>query len=84
MYATFLVVAVALGTPPALAAYVLGFFSSLFGGLTHYACGPAAILFGAGYVRVTSWWRIGLLVSVLNIFIWLVVGGIWWKVLGIW
>ena len=43
MYAPFLVVALALGTPPLLAALALGFSSSLFSGLTHYGTGPAPI-----------------------------------------
>jgi divalent anion:Na+ symporter, DASS family len=84
MYASFLVVAIALGTPPQLAALVLGFFSSLFGGITHYACGPAAILFGSGYVPIDKWWKVGAMVSVVNVTIWLGVGSIWWKFLGIW
>lgn len=84
MYAAFLVVAVALGTPVYLAALVLAFFSNLFGALTHYACGPAAVLFASGYVSVPTWWRVGSIVSLVNIVIWLVVGGLWWKFLGYW
>ncbi|MFT4553364.1 MAG: DASS family divalent anion:Na+ symporter [Chlamydiales bacterium] len=84
MYSSFLVVAIALGTPPTLAALVLAFFSSLFGGITHYACGPAAILFGSGYVPVDKWWKVGAACSVLNLVVWLGVGSIWWKFLGIW
>ncbi len=84
MYAPFLIVAIALGTPPYLAALLLAFFSSLFGGLTHYGSGPAPILYGAGFVPITKWWKIGGIVSVINIFIWFSVGGLWWKVLGIW
>jgi len=84
MYATFLGVAISIGTPPALAAMVLAFFSSLFGALTQYSCGPSAILFGAGYVRITNWWKIGFVASVANVIIWLGLGGLWWKVLGLW
>jgi len=84
MYAPFLIVAIALGTPPELAALVLGFFSSLFGGLTHYGSGPAPILFGSGYVTIGQWWKIGAIVSAVNIAIWVVAGGIWWKILGLW
>lgn len=82
MYPPFLILAVSLGTPPILAALSLGFFSNLFGGLTHYGCGPAPILFGSGYVKVTDWWRNGFLFSVVNIVIWLFLGGVWWKFLG--
>jgi len=79
----FLVVAIQLGAPPLLALYVLGFFSSLFGGLTHYGSGPAAILYGAGYVQVRDWWFAGFVVSLVNIVIWLTAGLLWWKFLGV-
>ncbi|HEY4255296.1 MAG TPA: anion permease, partial [Chlamydiales bacterium] len=84
MYAPLLVVSIALGTPPVLAALTLAFFSNLFGGLTHYGAGPAPILFGSGYVSIKEWWKVGALCSLVNICIWLVIGGAWWKVLGIW
>ncbi len=84
MYPAFLVVAIVAGTPPLLAALVLAFFSNLFAGTTHYGTGPAPVFFGAGYLSMTDWWKNGLLISVINIVIWLVVGGLWWKVLGLW
>ena len=84
MYAPFLIVAIAIGTPPVIAAMILAFYSSLFGGLTHYGCGPAPILFGAGYVPIGQWWKMGFFVSVVNIVIWMGIGGLWWKVLGLW
>jgi DASS family divalent anion:Na+ symporter len=84
MYAAFLGVAVAVGTPPLLGALVLGFFSNLFSSTTHYGTGPAPVLFAAGYVEVTDWWRLGAIISVVNIVIWIVIGGAWWKLLGYW
>ncbi len=84
MYAPLLLVATALGTPPELAALTLAFFSSLFGGLTHYGSGPAPILFGTGYVSVITWWKMGLISSAINIGIWVIIGGLWWKILGLW
>jgi DASS family divalent anion:Na+ symporter len=84
MYAAFLAVSISVGTPPLLAALVLAFFSSLFSSMTHYGTSAAAVLYGAGYVALPDWWKIGLIVSFVNIVIWLGVGGIWWKMLGIW
>ncbi len=84
MYAPFLGVALVVGTPPILAALVLGFFSNLFSSMTHYGTGPAPVFFGAGYVDVGEWWRLGLVVSLANLLIWLGVGGLWWKVLALW
>ena len=84
MYAAFLGVSIAAGAPPVLAALVLAFFSNLFAGMTHYGTGPAPVLFGTGYVEIGTWWRTGLLVSFVNIIIWVGIGGLWWKVLGLW
>ena len=84
MYLPFLAVAISVGTPPLLAALVLAFFSNLFGGITHYGTGPAPVLFGSGYVEMKDWWKLGGLASLANIVIWLGIGGIWWKVIGMW
>ena len=84
MYAPFLAVALAVGTPPVLAALVLAFFSNLFASLTHYGTAPAPILFGSGNVEIGDWWRLGALVSVVNILIWLGAGSLWWRLLGLW
>jgi DASS family divalent anion:Na+ symporter len=84
MFAPFFLVSIALGTPPYLAALFLGFLSSLFGGLTHYGSGPAPIFFGAGFVSITQWWQIGAITSLVNLSIWMIIGALWWKVLGLW
>ncbi|MGH9338656.1 MAG: anion permease [Acidobacteriota bacterium] len=84
MYAPFLAVALIVGTPPLLAALVLAFFSNLFSSMTHYGTGPAPIFFGSGFVDLVTWWRLGFLISVANILIWLILGGLWWKLLGLW
>ena len=84
MYAPFLAVALAVGTPPVLAALVLAFFSNLFASLTHYGTAAAPILFGSGNVAIGTWWRLGALISVVNIVIWLGAGSLWWRLLGLW
>lgn len=84
MFAPLVIVSIALGTPPELAVLILAFFSNLFAGLTHYGSGPAPILFGTGYVSVATWWKMGFIMSIINIGIWFFFGGIWWKMLGLW
>ena len=84
MYAPFLALALAVGTPPVLAALLLGFFSNLFASLTHYGTAAAPILFGSGNVDIGTWWRLGLLISAVNIAIWVGVGSLWWRLLGLW
>ena len=84
MYAPFLIVAMAIGTPPLLAALVLAFFSNLYIGLTHYGSGAAPIIFSIGYVSINQWWKVGIIFSFFLLVIWLGIGGLWWKLLGIW
>ena len=83
LYAPFLATAVAAGVPPYLAALTLAFFSSLCASLTHYAGGPSAIFWGAGYTDIKGWWTTGFAVSVLFVVIWLSVGPLWWRTLGL-
>ena len=84
MYAAFLAVAVASGAPPFLAAMSLGVISALYGGLTHYATGPAPIFFGSGYIPQGTWWKIGFIMSIVNLIIFIGIGGMWWKFLKLW
>jgi len=84
MFPAFLAVAVAVKAPPYLAALTLGFFSALNAGITHYGTGPAPIYFNAGYLDTKTWWKLGLIISFVNIVIWIGIGFPWWKVLGLW
>lgn len=84
MFLPFIGGAVALGAPLLPTALAFSFASSLFGSLTHYGLGPAPILFGSGYVTVGNWWRVGLIMSIVNILSWSVISIFWWWVLGIW
>ena len=84
MFSAFLATAVQIGSPGLLAALLLGYCSNLFGGLTHYSSGPAPIFYASHYLTLQRWWFYGLIASVINILIWLIIGGSWWKLIGIW
>jgi DASS family divalent anion:Na+ symporter len=84
MFPAFFAVAVSLGAPPLLAALTLGFFSNLNAAITHYGTGPGPIVFGAGYLTQGQWWRVGFIVSIVHLIIWLPIGFLWWHVLGLW
>lgn len=84
MYAAFVAVAVAAGAPPFLAAMSIASLTGLMGGITHYATGPAPIFYGSGYITQGEWWKIGFIMSVINVIIFIGVGGAWWKILGWW
>lgn len=84
MYAAFVAVAAAAGAPAYLVALAFAYMSNLCMSLTHYAAGPAPIYFGAGYIDQGTWWKLGFLVSLINMIIWVGIGSMWWKVLGLW
>ncbi len=84
MFPAFFAVAIGLGAPPLLAALTFGFFSSLNAATTHYGTGPAPIVFGAGYLSQAQWWRVGFLISLVHLAIWLPIGFLWWEILGLW
>lgn len=82
MFGAFYGVGLALGAPPMLYALILAASSSLMMSLTHYATGTAPVIFGAGYVSLGQWWKVGAVMSVVNLVVWIGIGLIWWKVLG--
>jgi divalent anion:Na+ symporter, DASS family len=84
MFPPFVVLLVGLGVPPKLAVYSLLCLANLPAGLTHYGTTTGPILFGVGYVSFSDWWRVGFIVSLANMSIWLTIGFAWWKVLGFW
>lgn len=84
MYSVFLAVGIAVGVPPVMLAIFLGACPTLMGSLTHYGHGPAPIFFGSTYVDMKDWWKQGFFMSVLFLLVWFIVGGLWWKVIGLW
>jgi len=50
-----------------LAALVLAFFGILMSSMTHYGTGSVPVFFGSEYVEMATWWKLGLLLSVVNI-----------------
>jgi DASS family divalent anion:Na+ symporter len=84
LFPPFVLLLVGIGVPPQLAVYSLLCLANLPAGLTHYGTTSAPILFGRGYVSLVDWWRVGFLVSLVNLAVWLTVGFGWWKLLGFW
>jgi DASS family divalent anion:Na+ symporter len=84
MFPPFVVLLVGIGVPPALAVFSLLCLANLPAGLTHYGTTTGPILFSLGYVSLRDWWRVGFLVSLVNLAIWIPVGFGWWKLLGFW
>ena len=84
MVGAFFAVALASEAPALLTVGILAYFSNLCGCLTNYSSGPVVIYFGLGYVPASTWFRVGFIVSLFHLSIWLSAGLFWWKVLGWW
>ncbi|XP_070003405.1 dicarboxylate transporter 2.1, chloroplastic-like [Nicotiana sylvestris] len=83
LYPALLGMCLASKIPNLLATLLLGYFSNLFGALTHYSSGQAAVYYGAGYVELRDVFKMGITIALINIAIWGLVGAGWWKILGL-
>ncbi|CAL5323792.1 hypothetical protein CsSME_00002608 [Camellia sinensis var. sinensis] len=83
LYSAFLAMHLAAKVPGLLAALALAYNTNLFGALTHYSSGQAAVYYGGGYVKLPDVFRLGILMALVNIVIWGLVGTPWWKILGL-
>ncbi|MBV0932078.1 anion permease [Marinobacterium weihaiense] len=84
MMAAFLSVGLAMGAPAMPFVLMMAAASSIMMTLTHYATGTSPVIFGSNYVTLGEWWRAGFIMSVANLIVWVIVGGLWWKLLGYW
>src|SRR5262245_15401872 len=84
MFPPFLILLTSVGVPPLLAVYSLMCLANLTAGLTHYGTTTGPILYSQNYVTFREWWTAGLIVSSVNLVIWLTIGFAWWKWLGYW
>lgn len=83
LYTVLLGVGLSLHVPLAPLALSMAASSSLSCSLTQYSHARGPILFGAGYVPTGTWWRIGFIVSLVNQTVFLTIGLLWWKMLGL-
>lgn len=84
MYPPFLAVLLAKGAPIGLVAFAFATFVNLAAGLTNYGTTPSPMYFAMDYVSMKDWWKVGLVVSFVNIAIWSTLGFAWWRFLGVW
>jgi len=77
-------IAISAGAPPMLTLLMIAFTSNLCMSLTHYAAGPSPVIFNTGYVPQNAWWKLGFFSSVINLIIFVGLGSIWMKAIGMW
>ncbi|KAK4356283.1 hypothetical protein RND71_025254 [Anisodus tanguticus] len=74
IYSAFLGMCLASKVPGLFAALALGYNTNIFGALTHYSSGQAAVYYGAGYVELRNVFKLGIIIALINIVIWGLVG----------
>ena len=84
MVAIFFTLSLTAGAPLMLTVAIMAYFSNLCASITYYSSGPIVIYFGAGYVSAQKWFRVGFLISIFHMLVWLGPGLLWWKLLGWW
>jgi divalent anion:Na+ symporter, DASS family len=84
MFLPFGAVLLAQDAPVGLVFFSFACFTNFSAGLTHYGTTPAPMYFATGYASFAQWWKIGFVVSVVNLAIWFTIGFGWWKLIGIW
>ncbi len=45
---------------------------------------PVSVLFGSGFIKQKDWWRMNAILGVVYIVIWVGIGSLWMKVIGMW
>jgi len=83
LYTPFIAMMVQTGTPPMVAIFALAVASNVFGSLTPYASAQAPVFFGGGYVTQKDWYKMGLIFILFNSAVWVSVGAVWWRILGL-
>ncbi|MDU2165310.1 MAG: DASS family sodium-coupled anion symporter [Veillonella sp.] len=84
MFVAFSAIAISAGAPPMLTLLMIAFTSNLCMSLTHYAAGPSPVIFNTGYVPQNTWWKLGFFASVINLIIFMGLGSVWMKAIGMW
>ncbi|KXZ52146.1 hypothetical protein GPECTOR_10g775 [Gonium pectorale] len=84
LYSAFCAMMLAAGVPPVLAAMSLAYSINLFGSITHYASGQAAVFYGSGFMRLNEVFSMGAISGFAGLAIWAIFGMPIWKLLGWW
>ncbi|MBP8599237.1 MAG: DASS family sodium-coupled anion symporter [Selenomonas sp.] len=82
LFAAFATILVAAGAPVLGVLILLGALCNSASFLTHYGCGVTPIFFGAGFMGQGEWWKIGFIITVMHIVVWMGVGLPVMKMLG--
>jgi DASS family divalent anion:Na+ symporter len=84
MFPSFAQLLIECGVPAKMGCMMLSCMTAFCGFVTPYASSPCPLFFNTGYIEQRLWWKIGFVTTVIYLIIWMVCGGLWWKILGLW
>ena len=84
MLPAFVLVSITAGAPKGLVIYAFLCFTNFSASLTHYGTTPAPMFFAQSYTSMGMWWKVGFVVSLVNLLVWSTIGFGWWKLVGFW
>jgi DASS family divalent anion:Na+ symporter len=83
LFGAFATILVAAGAPVLGVLILLGALCNSASLLTHYGCGVTPIFFGAGFMNQKEWWKIGFILTVFHLLVWIGIGLPWMKLIGL-
>jgi DASS family divalent anion:Na+ symporter len=83
MFPPFVKLLINCGVPARVGCMFLACITAFCGFVTPYASSPCPLFFNTGYIEQRLWWKIGFITTIIYLMIWIVVGGLWWKSLGL-
>lgn len=83
LFQPFLLMLVQTGTPGIPAVFALAFVSNLFMTMTPYASAQSAVIMSGKYVTPAEWYKVGFYFFIFYFVLWVSVGAVWWKVIGL-
>lgn len=83
LFTTFATVLIAAGAPTLLVLILFAALCNSASFLTHYGCGVTPIFFGSGLISQVRWWKLGFILAMLHLLVWMGIGMPWMKFLGL-
>lgn len=74
----------ATGAPRYPAFFLVAFLMVISSTLTHYGNGLGPLLYAKGFNDKKTWWGLGFMTTALHTILYLTIGLVWWKVIGLW
>lgn len=77
-------IGLAANVSPTILVFMIAACTAYGCGLTHYGGALGPFLYGTGFVKQSTWWKIGFMHVMLNVIVYFTIGLAYWKMIGLW